>query len=285
MSDTVRIAVAQMDPKLGKTKENLETILGMSREAAGKGANLVVFPECSLTGYMFKSRQEALPYIDHIPGVSTEKVAALCKESNIYVVYGLIEAAGEKLFNSLAFVGPEGVIGSYRKNHLPFIGFDRFADPGDKGFPVFNTPIGNIGMHICYDIQFPEAARVMGLSGADIILLSTNFPGGRSEKLNCMARTRAIENHVHVALCDRIGGERGFEFDGFSTIINCRGDVLATASHDKQEILYADFSLAEARQKHHVFIPGEWEINVIASRRPELYGIISQKKKNKGVGV
>ena len=279
MPDTVRIAVAQMEPKLGKIKENLETITGMVREAAGNGANLVVFPECSLTGYMFKSRQEALPYADRIPGVSTEKVAALCKELKIYVVYGLIEADGSKLYNSLAFVGPEGVIGSYRKNHLPYLGLDRFADPGDKGFPVFTTPIGNIGMHICYDIQFPESARVMGLMGADIILLSTNFPKDRAEKLNCMVRSRAIENHVHVASCDRIGGERGMDFDGLSTIINARGDVQATAGHDKPEIIYADVSLAEARQKHHIFIPGEWEIDNIASRRPELYGAITQKKR------
>jgi predicted amidohydrolase len=279
MSDTVRIALAQMDPKLGKTKENLETILGMVREAAKNRANLVVFPECSLSGYVYKSKQEALPYVDNIPGVSTEKVAALCKEARTYVIYGLLENAGDKLYNALAFVGPDGVIGLYRKNHLPYLGIDRFVDPGNKGFPVFSTPIGNIGMHICYDLQFPESARVMGLTGADIIVLSTNFPEGRAEKLNCLVRARAVENKVHVASCDRVGSERGFDFDGFSTIINSKGDVLVTASHAREEIIYADVSLAEARQKRHVFIPGEWEIDNIASRRPELYGIITQKKR------
>lgn len=278
MSDTVRIAAAQMDPKLGKTKENLETILRMTREAAANKANLVIFPECCLTGYVYKSKAEALPYVDNIPGVSTEKVASLCKELNVYVVYGLLEKSGDKMYNALAFVGPEGVIGGYRKNHLPYLGIDRFVDLGDKGFPVFDTPIGKIGMHICYDLQFPESARVMGLGGADIIILSTNFPRGRAEKLNCMVRTRAIENKVHVASSDRVGNERGFDFDGGSTIVNAKGDVLATASGDKEEIIYADVSLAEARQKRHVFIPGEWEIDNIASRRPELYGAITKKK-------
>jgi len=279
MSDQVKIAVAQMDPKLTKIKENLEAILGMIKQAAGNGANLVVFPECSLTGYIYKSRQEALPYADTIPGLSTDKVRSLCQELKIYVIFGLLEKAGDKLFNALAFVGPEGIVGSYRKNHLPFLGIDRFVDKGDKGFPVFSTPIGNIGMHICYDIQFPESARVMALAQADIIVLPTNFPKGRAEKLNCLVRARAIENKVHVASSDRTGRERGFDFDGFSTIINASGDILSTASRDKEEIIYGEVSLAEARQKQHIFIPGEWEIDNIGSRRPELYGAIIQKKR------
>jgi 5-aminopentanamidase len=278
MSDTVKIAVAQMDPKLGKTKENLDTILEMVREAAKNLANLVVFPECSLSGYVYQSKQEALPDADNVPGVSTEKVAALCKEARTYVIYGLLENTGDKLYNALAFVGPDGLIGSYRKNHLPYLGIDRFVDPGDKGFPVFSTPIGNIGMHICYDLQFPESARVMGLTGADIIALSSNFPKGRAEKLNCLVRARAVENKVHVASCDRIGNECNLGFDGYSAIVNSKGDVLVTASHDREEIIYADVSLAEARQKHHIFIPGEWEIDNIGNRRPELYSIITQKK-------
>ena len=119
----------------------------------------------------------------------------------------------------------------------------------------------------------------LAAEGADIIVLSTNFPKGRAEKLNCLVRARAVENKVHVASSDRVGTERGFEFDGYSTIVNAKGDVLVTASHDKEELIYADVSLAEARQKRHVFIPGEWEIDNIASRRPELYGAITQKKR------
>lgn len=276
MSEIVKMAAAQTDPKLMQNQDNMTGMLRMVKSAAGKGANLVVFPECHLTGYVFKSRQEALPYAETIPGPSTEELTPLCKQRNVYVVYGLLEKDGAKLFNAAAFVGPKGLIGSYRKIHLPFLGIDRFVDKGDRPFQVWATPIGKVGIHICYDILFPESARIMTLLGADIVVLSTNFPEGRADALNCVARARTIENKVHVVLADRVGTERGFTFAGMSNVVNATGNVLSLASPDKEEIVYGEVDLAAARQKHRAFIPGEWEIDNIKDRRPELYGIISQ---------
>lgn len=281
MSDKIKVAAAQIDPKLRQKESNLTKIMTFIRKAADNKANLIIFPECSLTGYIYTSREEALPFAETIPGASTEKIATLCRELETYAIFGLLERDGDKLFNALAWVGPQGFVAGYRKNHLPFLGVDRFVDPGDKPFQVYSTPLGNIGMHICYDVLFPESARVMALLGADIIVLPTNFPEGRTERLNCVVRARAIENKIHVISSNRIGSERGFTFDGFSIIVNANGEVLSTASHDKEEIIYGEVSLSQARQKHHVFIPGEWEIDNINRRRPELYGMITQPKPKK----
>jgi len=276
MSDTVKVAAVQTDPKLMQNRDNMAGMIEMVQNAADNGANLVVFPECGLTGYVFHSRQEALPFAETIPGPSTEELTTLCRQRNVYVIYGLLEKADDKLFNVAAFVGPEGFIGGYRKIHLPFLGIDRFVDKGDRPFQVYPTSIGKVGMHICYDILFPESARIMTLLGADIVVLSTNFPKGRGETLNCVARARTIENKVHLVLSDRVGTERGFTFAGMSNVVSATGEVLSLASPDKEETVYGEVSLEAARQKHRVFIPGEWEIDNIGDRRPELYGLISQ---------
>ena len=278
MSDHVKIAAVQMEPRLMKVSENLESILNAVRKAADNEANLIVFPECSLTGYIFSSREEALPFAETIPGPSTKKLISLCEGLKVYVIFGLLEKANDKLFNTAAFVGPQGLIAGYRKNHLPFLGVDRFVDRGDKPFQVHQTPIGNIGLEICYDIVFPESSRVMTLMGADILALPTNFPQGRGrgEKLNCCVSARAIENRVHVVSADRVGGERGYSFAGLSKIVDASGNVLGLASADKEEIIYGEVSLETARQKHLVFIPGEWGVDHIKDRRPELYGMITK---------
>jgi predicted amidohydrolase len=276
MSEIVKVAAAQTDPKLMQNKGNIDSIIKGAKSAAGNKASLVVFPECHLTGYVYKSREEALPYAETIPGPSTEELIPLCKQLDIHVIYGLLEKADDKLYNALAFIGPEGLVGSYRKIHLPFLGIDRFVDKGERPFQVYPTSIGRVGIHICYDIIFPESARVMTLLGAEIVVLSTNFPQKRGETNNCVARARAIENKVHMVVSDRVGLERGFTFAGLSNVVNATGEVFGLASPDKEEIVYGEVDLELARQKHRVFIPGEWEIDNIGDRRPELYGIISQ---------
>ncbi len=208
MRDRIKVAAAQIEPKLMKTGENLGNILQATRKAADNRADLVVFPECSLTGYVFSSRQEALPVAETVPGPSTEKIVYLCQELKVYVIFGLLEKENDKLFNAIVLIGPQGLIGKYRKNHLPFLGIDRFVDIGDKPFRVHRTPIGNIGLHICYDIAFPESSRIMALMGADILALPTNFPHGRGEKfITYVVSAMAIEKRVHVVSANRVSTE------------------------------------------------------------------------------
>ncbi|MFC1928748.1 carbon-nitrogen hydrolase family protein [Chloroflexota bacterium] len=277
MPKRIKIAAVQMNPKLMKTEENLENIMEATERAANNHADVIVFPECSLTGYIFRSRQEALPFAETIPGPSTEKLVSLCKELKVYIIVGLLEKEGDKLFNAAAFVGPHGLIGKYRKNHLPFLGVDRFVDRGDKPFAVHQSPIGNIGLYICYDVVFPESSRIMTLLGADILALPTNFPQGPGERISTyVLSARAIENRVHVVSADRVGSERGYSFAGLSKIVDASGDILGLASHDKEEIIYGEVSLEAARQKRVIAIPGEHEVDFVQDRRPELYGVITQ---------
>jgi len=278
MSNKIKIAAVQMEPRLMKIRENLGSILSAVRKAADNQANLIVFPECSLTGYVFSSRQEALSFAETIPGPSTEKITSLCQELKVYVIFGLLEKESDRLFNAAAFVGPQGLIAGYRKNHLPFLGVDRFVDIGDKPFQVHQTSIGNIGLQICYDIAFPESSRVMTLLGADVLALSTNFPRGRGEKYSHVISARAFENRVHLVSANRVGSERSCSFAGLSEIVDASGEILSLASPDKEEIIYGEVSLDSARQKHVTFIPGEWELDCIKDRRPELYDVITKRE-------
>ena len=130
----MRVAVAQIEPALGDRERNLGVCLGRLEEAAAAGAALLVLPECSIPGYVFESAEEALPLAEEIPGPSTEALAAACARLGMHVVCGLLEPDGADLFNAAVLVGPDGLIGSYRKTHLPFLGVDRFIVPGTS-FP------------------------------------------------------------------------------------------------------------------------------------------------------
>ena len=276
MRDKIKIAAVQMNPRIMRSRENLDKILLKTRSAASNGADLIVFPECALTGYVFASREEAIPFMETIPGPSTDRLIACCKKLSVYVIVGLLEIDAGRCFNVAVLMGPQGLVGKYRKNHLPFLGIDRFIDPGDKPFQVYKTPVGNIGIHICYDCNFPESARVMMLLGADILTLPTNWPEGRGKVARYVINTRAYENKVHLVAVDRVGRERGVKFIGSSKIIDAWGDTLAEASSDDEEIIYAEVALAEARQKRIVFKAGEFELDFIGDRRPELYGKVTE---------
>jgi len=276
MRDKVKIAAVQMDPKIMGNRDNLDKVLLETRTAASNGADLIVFPECALTGYVFASREEAIPFMETIPGPSIDELATCCQELGVHIIAGLLERDGDRCFNTAVLIGPRGLVGKYRKNHLPLLGIDRFIDPGDKPFQVYKTPIGNIGIHICYDCNFPESARVMTLLGADILALPTNWPEGRGKIAKYVINTRAYENKVHLVAADRIGRERGVRFIGLSKIVDAWGDILAKGSSDNEEIIYAEVSLAEARQKRIIFKAGEFELDFINHRRPELYGEITE---------
>ena len=120
MRDKVKIAAVQMEPKIMQNSENLDKILLQTRTAAHGGADLIVFPECALTGYVFTSREEAIPYMETIPGPCTDKLTSCCRELSVYVIVGILEIDDNKCFNAAVLIGPQGLVGKYRKNHLPF---------------------------------------------------------------------------------------------------------------------------------------------------------------------
>jgi predicted amidohydrolase len=273
---TYRVAAVQMDPKLGDVAGNRETILARLKEAVGNGADLVVFPECALTGYGFGSRDEAMAVAEPVPsGTSLMPIAYECARVGAYAVVGMLECDGDRLFNACVLVGQGGVIGSYRKVHLPYLGVDRFADPGDRPFAVHDAGGLRVGMHICYDGSFPEVGRVLSLLGADILVLPTNWPRHSECAAEHMMICRAMENHVYTMAVNRVGEEAGFRFIGRSSIVAAGGDVLATAGAEEETILYATVEPARARNKRLVRVPGLHEINRIADRRPRFYAPIT----------
>jgi predicted amidohydrolase len=277
---TWKIAAVQMDCRLGAKAANLDAVRAGLREAHAGGARLVIFPECVLTGYGFESKDEAWPHAEPVPGPSTEALARDCRELDTWAVVGLLEGrpADGALFNACALVGPGGVAATYRKVHLPYLGVDRFTTPGDRPFAVHDLGGLRVGMTICYDASFPEAARCLMLLGADLVVLPTNWPAGAMGTAKYVVSARALENHVYFAAVNRVGEERGFRFIGRSRIIDCGGEPLAASDDDRPAILHAEIDPARARQKHLVHVPGKYELHRTADRRPEMYTVITKPR-------
>jgi predicted amidohydrolase len=268
----VKLAVHQFAPKLGDVPGNLDAIL---RQVADVDADLILFPECALSGYGFESAEEAVRAAEPIPGPSTELVAQRCRDRDSWAIFGMLERDPETgaLYNSAAVIGPGHVAGVYRKNHLPFLGVDRFAAKGNRGLPVFQTPFGKIGVLICYDLSFPEAARVLKLEGAQLICVPTNWPEAASISCDYSPFVRAHENHVYVATANRTGEESGFRFMGRSRIVDFKGGLLAAAG-DGKALLTAELDLAECDRNREVIVPGKYEVDRVGHRRPDLYSSI-----------
>jgi len=266
-----RVAAVQMEPKLGRLDANLEQILNWFEPAAMAGARLVVFPECALSGYGFSSREEGLAHAVSLESAQVRTVVAACHRHQCFCIFGLLERDNGRLFNACVLTGPSGVVGSYRKVHLPFLGIDMFVDSGDRPFAVHDAGGLKVGMHICYDGSFPETARVLTLLGADLLVLPTNWPAHSECAAEHMIPTRAMENTVYVMAVNRVGEESGFLFIGGSSIADPSGRVLAKAGSHSEEVLQADIDPAVARRKHLVRVPGRHEIDRIADRRPRFY--------------
>lgn len=272
----MKIAGVQLDIVLGKNDDNVRRIGERFRAAVGQGAKLVVFPECAVSGYCFDDLAEALPFAETIPGPATTRLAEVCRELDAYLVTGMLERDASsptpRVFNTAVLLGPGGVIGRYRKIHLPFLGVDRFTTHGDDPPRVWPAGDVRLGMNICYDGGFPEASRVMALDGAELIVLPTNWPPAAE----CFARhtihTRAMENHVYYMSVNRVGTERGYSFIGLSMICDPTGKLLAAAGADEETMLVAEIDPAWARNKHLVRQPRLHEIHRFRDRRPELYG-------------
>ena len=272
----MKIAGVQMDVTLMNKKENLRRIIEKMEETASEGAELTVFPECALTGYCFESLEEALPFAETIPGPSTEQLQQACKRLNQSIVFGMLETSEESVFNAAVLLSPDGVIGSYRKIHLPFLGVDQFATPGNRPFAVHEHPQANIGLNICYDSAFPESSRIMSIQKADLIALPTNWPPGAE----CMAEhginMRAMENGIFYIAVNRVGLERGFQFIGGSSICGPTGETLARTNTKEEEIIYATIDPTAARKKRIDRVPAKHAIDRMADRRPEMYEEITK---------
>lgn len=271
----ITVAAVQMEPHVGAKADNIARSLQAIEHAAGQGATVIVLPELTSSGYVFASREEAFSLAETVAdGDATEVWTEAARRLNVYVVAGLAERDGDRLFNSAIVAGPHGLIGRYRKLHL-WGNEHLFFEPGNLGCPVFHTEIGRLAAVICYDAWFPEVYRMLAAQGADIVCMPTNWvpmpnqPGERVAMANTLVMANAHSNGLNVICANRTGTERGQPFIGQSLIVGAQGWPLAgPASAGGKEILLARINLKQSRQARHLNPFND----VLRDRRDDVYG-------------
>ncbi|MEE3956185.1 nitrilase-related carbon-nitrogen hydrolase [Peribacillus frigoritolerans] len=227
MADLIKVAAVQFDPKIGEIEENRRTIAEKIVYAAEEGAKLIVFPEMAVSGYVWESRKEISPYVESVPGETTNRLSALAAKYGCYVVVGVpeVDPTTNVYYNSAVLIGPQGVVGCYRKTHL-FAADARWAREGKEEIPVFETEIGRIAMLICMDAMYFEPSRMAALKKADILAFPTNWVGKGINPPSKTWRLRAKENGFYWIASNRSGTERGAQFTGGTGVISPSGEVI-----------------------------------------------------------
>ena len=249
----MKIACMQFAPDFGKPARNIERIRAC---AAHTECDILILPELALTGYFFTSQEEIAPLAEPVDGPLARAIAEIAKREGKAVVTGFLESAGGKFYNSaLAFDRNGYLAGHYRKVHL-FYYETKIFERGNLGFPVFSLAMrfgsAQVGMMICYDWRFPEAARALSLQGSELIAMPSNIVT-TTGMLHATLQTRAFENKVVLAFADRVGTERAAQevltYRGESAIVGMNGEVLAQASKDSEETIVAEVDLSKTRNK------------------------------------
>ena len=278
----VTVAAVQMHCSRDVT-DNLERAEQLVRQAAAQGANVILLPELFERQYFCQERQYdyyqyATPLLENPAVQRFQKVAA---ELQVVLPISFYERAGNNTFNSVAVLDADGsVLGCYRKTHIPDDHFYQekfYFTPGDTGFRVWNTRYGCIGVGICWDQWFPEAARCMALLGAEILFYPTAIGSepvlqtdSKPHWQRCM-QGHAAANIMPVVASNRIGHEvqkdSEMTFYGSSFIADETGGLVAEADRETEGVITAEFDLDAIAQKRR-----EW--GVFRDRRPEMYGTL-----------
>ena len=269
------VACGQFSPTVGAVRENVARSLEVIREAAARGAAVVVLPELASSGYAFADTAEAIAASEPADGFAVTRWRAAADELGIVIVAGFAESNGDAApFNSAALLSPGAAPVVYRKAHL----WDRerlIFTPGDALPPVVTTPVGRIAVMVCYDLEFPEWVRIAALAGAELICAPVNWPSverpaGERPGEVVRVQAEASMNRVAIAACDRAGSERGIEWSAASAIVDADGWPRAHADFEnsREDILIADIDLAASRRKRIAEFS-----DVFADRRPELYAL------------
>ena len=263
MSAPFKAAAVQFEPLMFEKERNIAALLALVGEAADAGARLIVTPEMGTTGYCWYERAEVAPFVEPIPGPTTDRFTKLAREKDCFVVVGLpeVDPATDLYYNSAVLIGPEGVVGTHRKTH-PYISEPKWAVSGDLGHEVFETEIGRIALLICMDIHFIETARLAGLKGADVICHVSNWLAERTPAPYWI--NRAFENGCYLIEANRWGLERGVQFSGGSCIIGPDASILAVVDGG-DGIATAEIDPARARART------VWGEPILTQRRPDLY--------------
>lgn len=244
----MKVGIYQFDIKIREVEKNLKKV---EENLSITNADLVVLPELFTTGYLFSDKNDLRKYSEEIPnGKSVKLLERIAKKNELYIVGGLSEKDEDKIYNTAVLVGPEGYIGKYRKIHLT--DFEKNIFDEGKEIRVFDVKGVKIGIAICFDTWFPELVRIMIKKGAQIICHPANFGGPYS--LNVI-KTRALENMVYTVTSNRIGNEKGDEFDatflGNSLLLDTMGEELI-AMEDKEQIKVVDIDPDKAKMRKNI---------------------------------
>jgi predicted amidohydrolase len=261
----VRVGFYQFDPQFGEVAKNLDAVTAVLERTE---ADLIVLPELFASGYQFLSPEEARRLAEPVPdGPTVRRLADIAKRRKMHLVAGLPELSGSRCYNSAVVVGPSGFLGCYRKTHLFYEETQCFT-PGDSGFLVWDIGPARIGIMICFDWYYPEAARTLAMQGADIICHPSNLV-----LPNCpdSMPVRCLENRVFAVTCNRIGSEaRGgkerLTYIGQSEVVTPKGVIKHRAPRDREELAVLDIDPAEARNKRL-----NRYNDLLCDRRPSLY--------------
>jgi len=275
MKDTVIVSAVQMPTKWLDLKENIDYIKSSIVKAKNENnADLIVFPELSNTGYIKerdkKFGRQFIKYAEKIPGPSTEELGKQAKKYGVYLVVGLAEQHPEipgMLYNTAVLISPKGeLVGVHHKMHIP--GEEKHYFMPGSTCDSYKTDIGNIGMSICYDGQFPEFTRSLALKGAEILCMIWNMPSFSNppELLEHITATRAAENRMFAVSCNCIGVQGKIDFFGHSVISDPVGNFLATAG-TKETIISATL-------KEEVLLEERIQQPVFRDRRPDMYSYL-----------
>jgi len=260
----LRVGYYQFRPRFGEPRANCDRVL---RRLSDVEADLIVLPELPFTGYLFRDRRE-LTSLAEDPRSSSliDDLLALCRKRSMFLVTGFAERDGRRVFNSSLLLGPRGIVRTYRKLHL-FNNEKRWFDPGDLPFAIDRVRGVRVGMMICFDWVFPEAARALALAGADLLAHPSNLVLDYCQRV---MTARSIENGVFAVTTNRFGEDRRphgrVRFTGRSQITGPRGELIRRAASQREELFLCEIDPRQARDKK--ITPAN---HLIADRRPEFY--------------
>ncbi len=263
------VVCIQTYPKMNDVEYNLSRMEELFKNALEKhpDTNLVVFPELATSGYQCGENFRKLAETADGTSTSIQRLGKLAREYKTHVIFGMPERDANNpsvLYNSQIFLDDKGeLIGQYHKVHL-FDSEKKIFTPGDT-FKVFDTAIGKIGLFVCYDAFFPEAARILAIKGANLLVNSTNWESPYSYDMDMVMSARALENTVYLACCNRIGTDTTLSFFGHSRILNPLGQVISGIEGEKEDFVYAslDYDRIEKMRTEYY--------TMLTERRPELY--------------
>jgi len=264
----MRLAMVQMSNS-GSMEKNLVKSLEAIRLAAENGAELILFPEVQLTEFF--PQYEGLSVEHYLQEKDSPVVKAFCEACRKYgvmAVPNIYYKENGKPYDASFLIDGEGtVLGIQKMVHVaqaPQFYEQDYYTPADDGFHVYNTPLGKIGIVVCFDRHYPESIRTEALMGADLILIPTvNTKGEPSDVFEWELRIQAFHNSVHIAMCNRVGKEGEMDFCGESILVDASGSV-AVKADDTEQIVYADLDVAAAGKLRS-------QKTYTSLRRPELY--------------